>query len=52
MHSFEVHSNESSCRQSGRLGLEQLQKQKHKHKGSFQKYALLHVLIPYKTTQT
>ena len=23
MHSFEVHSNESACRKSGRLGLEQ-----------------------------
>ena len=25
MHSFEVHSNESACRKSGRLGLEQVQ---------------------------
>ena len=24
MHSFEVHSNESACRKSGRLGLEQI----------------------------
>ena len=24
MHSFEVHSNESACRKSGRLGLEQV----------------------------
>ena len=24
MHSFEVHSNESMCRKSGRLGLEQV----------------------------
>ena len=24
MHSFEVHSNESECRKSGRLGLEQV----------------------------
>ena len=24
MHSFEVHSNESTCRKSGRLGLEQV----------------------------
>ena len=25
MHSFEVHSNESACRKSGRLGMEQVQ---------------------------
>ena len=25
MHSFEVHSNESACRKSGRLGLEQVE---------------------------
>ena len=24
MHSFEVHSNESACRKSGRLGMEQV----------------------------
>ena len=24
MHSFEVHSNESTCRKSGRLGLDQV----------------------------
>ena len=24
MHSFEVHSNESACRKSGRLGLDQV----------------------------
>ena len=24
MHSFEVHSNESTCRESGRLGLDQI----------------------------
>ena len=27
MHSFEVHSNESACRKSGRLGLEQVAKE-------------------------
>ena len=27
MHSFVVHSNESACRKSGRLGLEQVKKQ-------------------------
>ena len=26
MHGFEVHSNESACRKSGRLGLEQVQR--------------------------
>ena len=26
MHSFEVHSDESACRKSGRLGLEQVPK--------------------------
>ena len=28
-HSFEVHSNESACRKSGRLGLEQVIEQPH-----------------------
>ena len=28
MHSFEVHSNESACRNSGRLGLEQVIRQR------------------------
>ena len=30
MHSFEVHSNESACRKSGRLGLEQVKSCIHK----------------------
>ena len=29
MHSFEVHSNESACRKSGRLGMDQVNKDKH-----------------------
>ena len=32
MHSFEVHSNESVCRKSGRLGLEQVQRHINKYR--------------------
>ena len=35
MHSFEVHSNESACRKSGRLGLEQVIRQYYNYNSMF-----------------
>ena len=34
MHSFEVHSNDSTCRKSGRLGLDQVPMQWHTQAGN------------------